>query len=76
MKLIQASAAQVKKHYPVEDTAWVTRLGVKSTGTFTEAGINVVDFLGTSDEFTIGQKVLQYLVDFITSGPVLIMVVQ
>lgn len=74
--MLQATREQIATHYPADDQAWVSRLGTKSLGTFQENGLDPIDFLGTADPAEIGTKVLDYLINYMTRGPVVTMVVQ
>ena len=47
MKMISPSKEQIIAHYPMDDQAWVDRLGKKGYDTFIGAGLDVVEFLGT-----------------------------
>ncbi len=76
MKMIQATRDQIVAHYPATDNDRVTRLGTKSLSTFQDNDLDPTEFLGTDKPKEIGEKVLQYLIDYMTRWPVVIMVVQ
>lgn len=76
MKMITPTEEQVRKHYPVTDEAWVTRLGDKSLSSFANLDVSVEEILGTTNNAEIGQEVVENLVRFMTSGPVICMVVE
>ena len=76
IKMIQATADQVKAHYPMSDNDWVTRLGEKSLSSFDNIDTNPEHALGTIDKNEIGQNVVNSLIEYMTSGPVIIMVVE
>ena len=76
MKMVRPTADQVRKHYPVQDQAWVERLGSKTLSSFEEVDTTPEDVFGTSDKLTIGSAVVDNLVSFMTSGPVICMVVE
>lgn len=67
---------QVRKHYPMSDEAWVMRLGEKSLSAFENIEADAKDVLGTIDKTEIGKRVSESLVQFMTSGPVVAMVVE
>jgi len=75
LKMIQASREQIDGHYP-KDKEWITRLGKKTMSTYNKYGISAKEELGTEDEYEIGQMVRGWLLDFMTSGPIVKMVVQ
>lgn len=76
MKMFIPAEEQVRKHYPMSDEAWVTRLGTKSLSAFENIDADPKDVLGTVDEATIGKRVSESLVEFMTSGPVVAMVIE
>lgn len=76
MKMLVPTAEQVRKHYPMSDEAWVQRLGEKSLSSFDNLEANAIDVLGSEDKAVIGKGVADSLVEFMTSGPVVAMVVE
>jgi len=76
MQMQQVTREQIMAHYPADDQKRVTRLWTKSLGTFQENDLDVKDFLWTDKAHEIGEKVLEYLVNYMTRWPVVIMVVQ
>jgi nucleoside-diphosphate kinase len=76
MKMLVPTEEQVKAHYPVSDEAWVTRLGSKSIGSFDNLDVSAEEILGTVDKKEIGEDVVKNLIQFMTSGPVICMVIE
>ncbi|MBP6005374.1 nucleoside-diphosphate kinase [Candidatus Saccharibacteria bacterium] len=76
LKMMTADEDMIRKHYPMSDQAWVDRLGDKGLGTFEEYDLDPVEFLGTSDRSQVGRQVAETLVGYMTSGPVVCMVVE
>jgi len=76
MKMVTATEAQVRAHYPVSDDAWVTRLGSKSLSSFENLSVSPEEILGTTDKKQIGEEVVANLIRFMTSGPIICMVVE
>ncbi len=76
MKMVVPTEAQVKAHYPVSDEVWVTRLGSKSLSSFENLNVTAEEILGTTDKKVIGEDVVTNLIRFMTSGPVVCMVVE
>lgn len=76
LKMIQATEEQVRAHYPMSDEAWVTRLGEKSLSSFENLDTDPAEALGSTDTKEIGQAVANSLVEFMTSGPVVAMVIE
>lgn len=76
MKMFVPTAEQVRAHYPMSDEAWVMRLGEKSLSSFDNIDAEALDVLGTVDTSKIGRDVAESLVQFMTSGPVVAMVIE
>lgn len=76
MKMEVPTAEKVRAHYPMSDEAWVLRLGEKSLSSFDNLDAEAVDVLGTVNQAEIGNKVAESLVEFMTSGPVVALVVE
>lgn len=66
---------QVDEHYP-KDEAWMTRIGDKTLKNYKAYEINPIDVFGTDDPLKIGEEVRGWLLDYLTSGPVVKMVVR
>jgi nucleoside-diphosphate kinase len=75
LKMIRVSDSHILDHLPKSEV-WMERLGNKTLKTFTEYGIDAVEAQGTSDPKEIGKMVKKSLVEYLTSGPVVAMVVQ
>ena len=75
LEMFQPTAEQIDGHYPKDET-WIKRLGEKSLGTYEKYGIDPRPLLGTNDPFEIGKLVRIWLVDYMSSAPLVRMVVQ
>lgn len=75
LDMFMPSEKQLDEHYP-KDEAWIRRLGQKSLTTYEKYGVDPVSKLGTNDEFEIGTMVRKWLIDYMTSAPLVKMVVQ
>jgi len=75
LQMVWASKDQVDGHYP-KDAAWIKRLGEKSLKTYQEHSMDPKAELGTEDPAEIGPMVRSWLIDFLTSGPIVKMVVK
>lgn len=75
LNMIWATKAQIDDHYP-KDEKWITRLGEKTKATFEKYGVDIKKEIGTEDTKKIGEMVRSWLVDFMTSGPLVKMVVK
>ena len=76
MKMLSATEEQVRAHYPMSDDAWIARLGEKSLSSFENLDADPAEVLGSTDTAEIGKGVAESLVEFMTSGPVVAMVVE
>ncbi|MBI4121134.1 MAG: nucleoside-diphosphate kinase [Parcubacteria group bacterium] len=75
LEMFQPTRKQIDDHYPKEQK-WVTRLGEKSLSTYSKYGIDPAKELGTNDAAKIGEMVREWLVDYMTSAPLVRMVVE
>jgi len=75
LKMVWAGKDHIHKHLPTSEE-WMERLGNKTLKTFAEYGIDAVTAQGTDNPKEIGQMVKGALVEYLTSGPVVAMVVQ
>jgi nucleoside-diphosphate kinase len=75
LKMIWATRDEMDNHYPKDDT-WTRRVGEKTAKTYEKYGYDLKGELGTTDLLAIGKMVRGWLLDFMTSGPVVKMVVQ
>lgn len=74
-ELITMKRTEADKHYP-KDAKWIRRIGEKTMGTYAKYGIDPKKEIGTDDVEKIGRIVREWLLDFMTSGPVVKMVVE
>ena len=75
LEMFLPTAEQIDKHYP-KDKAWIKRLGEKSLDTYEKYGIDPKPLLGTTDQLEIGQMVRSWVVDYMSSAPLVRIVVQ
>ena len=75
LRMVVPTKSQIDTHYP-KDEKWVRRLGEKTLMTYKKYGYDAKQELGTSDPDKIGKMVRNWLIDFMTSGPVVKVVVQ
>jgi nucleoside-diphosphate kinase len=75
LKMIQANREKVSGFYPTDQT-WITRLGEKTLSTYAKFGYDPVKELGTDKAEEIGPMVRTWLLDFMTSAPVVPMAIQ
>ena len=75
IKMIQATHEKMDGFYP-QDPAWIERLGQKGLQTFAEYKLDPTMYLGTADPKEIGKSVRKNLIDFMSLGPVVPMVIE
>ncbi len=73
LKILKPTEDIVTRHYP-EDEEWLKTAGSKSLETYRKYGIDPIKQLGTDDPLTIGKMVKSRLVQHLTSGKVVAMV--
>lgn len=76
IKMLTPTEEMVRAHYPMSDEAWIARLGDKGLSSFEGLDVTAQEVLGTTDKTEIGQSVAESLVQYMTSGPVVAMVVE
>lgn len=75
LDMIWATKSQIDSHYP-KDKKWTKRLGEKTKATYKKYGFDVKKELKTDDPEKIGRMVRSWLIDFLTSGPMIKMAVK
>jgi nucleoside-diphosphate kinase len=75
MEMFLSTRKEMDNHYP-KDEKWLSRLGDKTTTTYEKYGHDVKRDFGTTDKLKIGKEVRTWLIDFMTSAPMVKMVVQ
>ena len=76
MKLVWVDKEMVKKHYPDSRTELLKGMGEKTLATYEKFGKDPKEDLGTKDPVEIGRMVNKWNIDFLSSGPVLAMLLQ
>ena len=75
LQMIWATKEQIDNHYP-KDEEWIRRLGEKTLKSYQDFGMDPIKELGTEDPLEIGKKVRGWLIDYMTSGPLVKMVIK
>lgn len=75
LQMFVATKDQVDNHYP-KDPKWIKRLGTKTLGTYEKYNLDAVKELGTDKEEELGAMVREWLVEYMTSSPLVKMVVK
>ncbi len=78
MKLVYASEAHMRKHYGAnaENPEWLKRVGQNTLDAFIQEGKDPQDEIGTSDVMEAGKRGIDWLVNFMISGPLVAIVVK
>ena len=69
LNMVLASKENMDNHYPKDD-AWIKRLGEKSLANYQQYGVDPREKLGTDDPFEIGKMIRKWVVEYMTSGPI------
>lgn len=69
LNMLTPPAELIAAHYPTDDT-WLSIVGGKTLEDYEKQGTDPVAALGTADAVEIGTLVKQWLVEFMSSGPV------
>lgn len=75
LRMLVASKEHAHSHYPNTD-AWLRGMGEKTLETYRQYGKDPKKEIGRDDPLEIGKMVAEWNIDFLTSGPMVAMVVQ
>jgi nucleoside-diphosphate kinase len=75
LEMFQPTHDQIDNHYPKEE-AWIRRVGQKTLGTYEKYGMDATKDFGTNEDLAIGKQVRGWLVSYMTSAPLVRMVVE
>ncbi len=75
LEMFHATREEIDNHYPKAD-AWLQRLGTKTEDTYKRYGLDLVADFGSADHLAIGKEVRTWLLEYMTSAPMVRMVVQ
>ncbi len=75
LEMFQPTHEEIDSHYP-KDEAWIARLGQKTLATYQKYGFSAKEELGTDNDLEIGKDVRKWLVDYMTSAPLVRMAIQ
>lgn len=76
MKMIWVGKDHVTKHYPESRTELMKAIGTKTLEAYEKYGKDAKEELGTMDPVEIGKMVNKWNVDFLSSGPVVAMLLE
>lgn len=75
LEMFMPTVDMIDNHYP-KDEAWVTRLGSKTLATYEKYNMDAMADYGTTDPSKIGPDIRKWIMDYMTSAPLVKMVVQ
>ena len=74
IETVAATAEQVRSHYP-DDEEYLRGMGEKTVRAYGEAGRDCAAAFGTNDPVGVAQRIREMLVEYLTSGPMVKMLV-
>ena len=69
MKIVNATTKIVEKHYP-DNKNWIRSVGKNTVDTYKKYNLNIAEDLGTDDVLEVGTLVRKWLIQQITSGSI------
>jgi nucleoside-diphosphate kinase len=75
MKMVYADRSQAMDHYPASEEH-MKIMGEKSLETYEKYGLDPVAYVGTTDPLEIGKMIREWNADFLSSGPVVAIVLE
>jgi nucleoside-diphosphate kinase len=75
LKMTQATREHVQSHYP-NTTEWIRGMGEKTVKAYRDQGKDPLQEIGTDDPLEIGSMIKNWNVDYLTSGPLVALVVE
>ena len=76
LKMIQPGEELLHKHYKSTDTEYIKSLGGKTLATYEQYKLDPIKEVGTADPLEIGKKVMKWLLEYVSSSPVVAMVLE
>jgi nucleoside-diphosphate kinase len=75
-KMVEPSQEIADKHYPKDRKEFIEGMAHKTLANYKEMGVDAKSEFGTDNPYELGLKIQKWLVDFLTSGPVITMVLE
>jgi len=73
IKIVNATTEIVGKHYP-DDKNWIRSVGKKSVDAYKKYNLNIAEDFGIDDALEVGKLVRKWLIQHLTSGPVIALI--
>lgn len=74
-KMIKIDKKLAQKHYPLDRREFIEGMGKKTLENYQSVGVDPKEELGSNDPYEIGKMIQSWLIDYITTGPVIALVV-
>jgi nucleoside-diphosphate kinase len=75
-KMVKPDEQLADKHYPKDRREFIEGMAHKTLDNYKEQGLDAKSEFGTDEPYELGLKIQKWLVDFLTSGPVIAMVLE
>ncbi len=75
LRMFWADKSQIDRHYP-QSEEWIKRLGEKTLKNYKEYGFDAKKELGSDDVLEAGKLVRNWLIEYLTSGPMVKIVIE
>ena len=75
-KMVTVDKEMAEKHYPADRHEWIEMIGKKTLTNYKKMEADAKELLGTDDPKEIGKMARLWLLEYITSGPVLAVVLE
>lgn len=75
LEMIWGTKEQMDDHYP-KDEKWIARLGDKTKANYEKYGADIKKEFKTDDSLKVGQMIRSWLIDYMTSGPLVKIIVR
>src|SRR3989344_1577239 len=75
-KFVKADQALAEKHYPGDRESFLRGMGEKTLENYKKMGADPVKLLGTADSLEIGRMIREWLIEYISTGPVFAFVLE
>lgn len=75
LKMVQIDQKFAMGHYP-KTAEWIRGMGEKTLATYKEYGKDPLKEIGTADPMEIGEMVKNWNIDYLTSGPLVVIVLE
>lgn len=76
MKMVVPTQEMLHQHYGTNKEATIERLGNKTLASYEQFGKDAKKELGTDDAKELGKMVVKWLLDYVSSGPVIAMILE